>query len=107
MMHKCSLFSGVNELQALRVLSFVAGRCCLMLNSDWLLQLQWQQVEAELQILRCCNIQMIDSNTCTAVDHCLCRETLFTLSSTGLICILTGINNNLTPSCDLSFFLSI
>ncbi|KAG7215186.1 hypothetical protein INR49_022720 [Caranx melampygus] len=59
----------VSELQALRVLSFIAGRCCLMLNSEWLLQLQWQQVEAELQILTCCNIQMIDSNTSTAVHH--------------------------------------
>lgn len=89
------------ELQALRVLSFVAGRCCLMLNSDWLLQLQWQQVEAELQILSCCNIQMIDSDTSTAVHHCLCSETLFTLSSTGLICILTD------TSCDLSVLINL
>ncbi len=83
-----SLFSDVCELQSLRVLSFAAGHCYVLLNCDWLLQLQWQQMEEEPQTLSCCNIQLTDSNRHTAVHHCVCRETLFILSSSGLICIL-------------------
>lgn len=80
------------ELQSARVLSFAAGRCCVLLNCDWLLQLQWQQTEAELQTVSCCNIQLAERNQHAAVDHCVCRETLFLLSSTGLICILNDAN---------------
>lgn len=76
------------ELQSVRVLSFAAGRCCVLLNCDWLLQLQWQQTEEELQTVSCCNIQLTDGNKHTAVHHCVCRETLFILNSTGIICIL-------------------
>ncbi len=80
---------GVCELQSLRVLSFAAGRCCVLLNCDWLLQLQWQQTEAELQTLSCCNVQPTDSDRHAAVHHCVCGETVFILDSAGLVCILT------------------
>lgn len=71
-----------------QVLSFVTARCCVMLNSDWLLQLQWQQEEEEPQTLSCCRVQLADGVSCSAVHHCVSMETLFALSSTGLICIL-------------------
>ncbi|XP_071316860.1 spatacsin isoform X2 [Trachinotus anak] len=96
----------VCELQSLRVLSFAAGRCCVMLNDDWLLQLQWQQVEEELQILSCCNIQQTDSSRHTAVHHCVCRETLFTLSPSGLISVFNITDGGLLASVDLSAYLS-
>ncbi|XP_056243814.1 spatacsin isoform X2 [Seriola aureovittata] len=96
----------VSELQSLRVLSFTAGRCCVLLNADWLLQLQWQQVEEELQILSCCSLQLTDSNRHTAVHHCVCRETLFTLSSTGLISVCDITDGRLLASVDLPVYLS-
>ncbi|XP_040893537.1 spatacsin isoform X2 [Toxotes jaculatrix] len=96
----------VCELQSLRVLSFAAGRCCVLLNSDWLLRLQWQRVEKELQILSCSNIQLTDSNRHTAVDHCVCRETLFILSSTGLISVYNVTDGSLLASVDLPGYLS-
>uniref|UniRef100_A0A3P9AU02 SPG11 vesicle trafficking associated, spatacsin n=1 Tax=Maylandia zebra TaxID=106582 RepID=A0A3P9AU02_9CICH len=76
---------GVSELQAVQVLSFVTARCCALLNSDWLLQLQWQQEEEEPQTLSCCRVELADSVSCSAVHHCVSMETLFALSSTGLI----------------------
>uniref|UniRef100_A0A3Q2VZF3 SPG11 vesicle trafficking associated, spatacsin n=1 Tax=Haplochromis burtoni TaxID=8153 RepID=A0A3Q2VZF3_HAPBU len=85
------LLPGVSELQAVQVLSFVTARCCALLNSDWLLQLQWQQEEEEPQTLSCCRVQLADSVSCSAVHHCVSMETLFALSSTGLICILHGL----------------
>lgn len=75
-------------LQSLLVLSFAAGRCFLLLNTDWLLQLQWRPAEAELQPTSCCHIQLGDGGGQTAVDRCICRETLFVLGATGLVCIL-------------------
>lgn len=80
-------FPGVCELQSVQLLSFVAGRCCLLLNGDWLLQLQWQQTEAELQTASCCRIQLAGGSEPSAVHHVVCAETLFVLHSTGLICI--------------------
>lgn len=77
------LISGVAELRSLGVLSFAAGRCCVLLNGEWLLQLQWQQVGEEPQTVSCCSVP-----TTAGVHHCVCRDTLFTLSAAGLICIL-------------------
>lgn len=81
------LFSDVYELQSLLVLSFAAGRCFVLLNTDWLLQLQWRPAEAELQTTSCCRIQLSDYSRHTSVDRCIYRETLFILSTSGVICI--------------------
>ncbi|XP_070763386.1 spatacsin [Enoplosus armatus] len=97
---------GVCELQSVRVLSFAACRCCVLLNCDWLLQLQWQQTEEELQTLSCCSIQLTQSNRHTAVHHCVCRETLFILSSTGLISVYSISDGSLLASVDLLAYLS-
>lgn len=94
------------ELQSLRVLSFAAGRCCVMLNSDQLLQLQWQQMEEEPQMLSCCSIQSADSNRHPVVHHCVCRDTLFSLSSTGLISVYNVTDGSLLATVDLPAYLS-
>lgn len=82
-----SSFPGVHELQSVQLLAFVAGRCRLLLNGDWLLQLQWRQTEAELQTVSCCRVQLAGGGEPSAVHHVVCGETLFVLHSTGLICI--------------------
>ncbi|KAL7401647.1 hypothetical protein ABVT39_002603 [Epinephelus coioides] len=91
----------VCELQSVHVLSFTAGCCCVLLNSDWLLQLQWQQTEEQPQTLSCCNIQLTDSNRHNAVYHCVCRDTLFILSSTGIISVYNITDGSLLASIDL------
>ncbi|XP_076588606.1 spatacsin isoform X2 [Chaetodon auriga] len=96
----------VCELQAVRVLSFAAGRCCLLLNCDWLLQLQWQQTEEELQTLSCFNIQLTDRDGQTAVHHCVCRETLFVLSSAGLVTVYQVSDGSPLASVRLPAYLS-
>ncbi|XP_078112486.1 spatacsin isoform X1 [Sander vitreus] len=96
----------VCELESARVLSFAAGRACVLLNRDWLLQLQWQQAEAEPQMLSCCSIQLTDGNRHTAVHHCVCRETLFILDSTGLISVYTICDGRLLASVDLPAYLT-
>ncbi|XP_039988709.1 spatacsin [Xiphias gladius] len=96
----------VCELQSLRLLSFAAGRCCVLLNGDWLLQLRWRQVEEELQMLSCSSVQLTDSSRHAAVHHCVCRETLFILSSTGLISVYNISDGRLLASVDLPAYLS-
>ncbi|KAI3371229.1 hypothetical protein L3Q82_023542, partial [Scortum barcoo] len=95
---------GVSELQSVRVLSFAGGHCCLLLNCDWLLQLQWRQTEDEPQTLSCCNIQLTDGHA--AVHHCVCAETLFTLSSSGLISVCNISDGGLLASVDVPVYLN-
>ncbi|XP_074533842.1 spatacsin [Halichoeres trimaculatus] len=97
---------GVSEVQTLQVLSFVAGRCCLLLNSDWLLQLQYHPTEEELQTLSCCRIQLTDGDEQRTVHHCVCRETLFTLSHTGVISVCNISDGRLLATIDLPSYLS-
>uniref|UniRef100_A0A665VWI5 Spatacsin C-terminal domain-containing protein n=1 Tax=Echeneis naucrates TaxID=173247 RepID=A0A665VWI5_ECHNA len=100
-----SLSSGVCELQSLRVLSFAAGRCCVLLNADWLLQLLWLQGE-ELQVSSCCNLQPTDNNKHTTVHHCVCRGTLFSLSSAGLVSVYSITDGSLLATVNLPAYLS-
>uniref|UniRef100_A0A669F7L2 SPG11 vesicle trafficking associated, spatacsin n=1 Tax=Oreochromis niloticus TaxID=8128 RepID=A0A669F7L2_ORENI len=95
---------GVSELQVVQVLSFVTGRCCVLLNSDWLLQLQWQQEEEEPQTLSCCRVQLADGDSCSAVHHCVSMETLFALSSTGLISVCSVSDGTLLAKDELTSF---
>lgn len=83
-------FPDVCRLQSVQLLSFAASHCWLLLNGDWLLQLQWQQAEEELQTTSsscCCRLQLSDGEL-PAVHHVLCAETLFVLHANGLVCIL-------------------
>ncbi|KAG8012997.1 Spatacsin [Nibea albiflora] len=98
--------SGVSELQSVRVLSFAAGRCYVLLNCDWLLQLRWQRAEEEPQTLSCCSIQLTDGNRHNAVHHIVCRETLFVLSSTGLTSVFSVSDGRLLASIDFPAYLS-
>ncbi|TMS05618.1 Spatacsin [Larimichthys crocea] len=98
--------SSVSELQSVRVLSFAAGLCCVLLDCDWLLQLRWQRAEEEPQTLSCCRIQLTDSGRHDAVHHSVCRETLFVLSSSGLISVFSISDGSLLASVDLPAYLS-
>ncbi|XP_070687544.1 spatacsin [Pempheris klunzingeri] len=93
---------GVCELQSVRLLSFAAGRCCVLLNRDWLVQLQWPQTEEHPQTVSCCHIQLTDG----AADVCVCRETVFTLSCTGLVSV-HGVSDGVRlATVDLPAYLS-
>ncbi|XP_060933341.1 spatacsin [Limanda limanda] len=96
----------VFQLQSLRLLSFAAGRSCVLLNGDWLLQLQWLQAEAEPQILTCCSIQPAEGDRDTAVSHCVSRGTLFTLSAAGVMSVFSISDGLLLASVDIPLYLS-
>ncbi|XP_026166506.1 spatacsin [Mastacembelus armatus] len=98
--------NGACELRSLRVLSFVAGRCRLLLNSVWLLQLQWPQAEEQPRMSSCCGVQLTESERHAAVDHCVCRGTLFVLSSAGLITVHDVTDGRLLASVDLPAYLN-
>ncbi|TNN00676.1 hypothetical protein fugu_011922 [Takifugu bimaculatus] len=95
----------VCEQQSLLVLSFAAGRCFVLLNTDWLLQLQWRPAEAELQTTSCCRIQLSDDSRHTSVDRCISRETLFILSTSGLISVYHVSDGSLLATIDLLSYL--
>lgn len=102
-------FLDVCHLQSVQLLSFAASQCWLMLNGEWLLQLQWQQVEEELQMVsstcRCCRLQLSDgAGEPPGVYHVLCAGTLFALHTNGLICILM-MCLQLKPQLSLTFLL--
>ncbi|XP_067348995.1 spatacsin isoform X2 [Channa argus] len=96
----------LSELQSLHLLSFAAGRCCLLLNNDQLLQLQWQKMEEELQTFSCCSIQLTENDRHTAVHHCVCKDTLFILSSTGLISLFNITDGSLLATINPLPYLS-
>lgn len=90
------LLPDVCDLHSLLVLSFAAGRSTLLLNTDRLLQLQWRPAEAEPQTTSCCSLGLSRGGRQTAVDRCFCRETLFILHSSGLICILRAVKQRVS-----------
>ncbi|XP_076027828.1 spatacsin isoform X2 [Genypterus blacodes] len=94
---------GVCELQTVRLLSFTAGQCCLLLNRVWLLQLQ---TGAELRTVSYCNLQMSDRGTHTSVHESVCRGNLFTLSNTGHISVYDTVDGSLLACVDLPLYLS-
>lgn len=89
------LLPGPSELQSLQVLSFKAARCCVLLNGLWLLQMDL--AENQPQLLSCCSVQPTDGEPPAAVHRCVCADTLFSLCSSGLICILYWENKE-TPT---------
>uniref|UniRef100_A0AAQ4R0Y5 SPG11 vesicle trafficking associated, spatacsin n=1 Tax=Gasterosteus aculeatus aculeatus TaxID=481459 RepID=A0AAQ4R0Y5_GASAC len=93
------------ELHSLRVLSFAAGCACVLLNSDWLLRLHWLQMEEQPQTLSCCSIQQSEDSRLSAVHRSVCRDTLFTLSCTGLISVHHITDGSLLASIDLPAYL--
>ncbi|XP_068595308.1 spatacsin [Brachionichthys hirsutus] len=96
---------GVFDLQSLSVLTFATGRCCLLVNCDWLLQLQWQQREAELRTLSCCRIDTAGGGREAAVHRCVCRETLFSLGASGCISVSSLSDGALLARVDLPAYL--
>ncbi|XP_037539687.1 spatacsin [Nematolebias whitei] len=95
---------GVCEFQSLQVLSFAGGQCCVLVNSDWLLRLQWLHEEEEPSTLLFCRVQLTDRDP--AVHHCVCAETLFLLSSTGLISVFNTTDGVLMATIDLPAYLT-
>uniref|UniRef100_A0A1A7YYA7 Spastic paraplegia 11 n=1 Tax=Iconisemion striatum TaxID=60296 RepID=A0A1A7YYA7_9TELE len=96
----------VCELRSVQVLSFAAGRSCVIVNWDWLLQLQWQQGEEEPEMLSCCGVQLSSMDRQPAVHHCVCAETLFILSATGFISIHSITDGLLLATIDLPAYLN-
>lgn len=97
------LLPGVCELVSVHVLSFMANQCCVLVNNEWILQLQWEQASQEPKTISCCRIQLTTSDRHTAVHHCVCAETLFVLSSSGLICILQKASYIDSKNADFQF----
>ncbi|KAM8860537.1 spatacsin [Synchiropus picturatus] len=76
------LDQSVCELQSLLLLQSVSGQCCVLVNSVWLLQLHLRD---HLEIVTCCRIHLRDNTV--SVHHSVHRDTLFVLSTCGLISV--------------------
>uniref|UniRef100_A0A3B5L2L6 Spatacsin C-terminal domain-containing protein n=1 Tax=Xiphophorus couchianus TaxID=32473 RepID=A0A3B5L2L6_9TELE len=100
------LLPGVCELVSVQVLSFMANQCCVLVNNEWILQLQWEQASQEPKTISCCRIQLTTSDRHTAVHHCVCAETLFVLSSSGLIYVYAITDGSLLASINIPSYLS-
>ncbi|XP_072290588.1 spatacsin [Eucyclogobius newberryi] len=99
---------GVSELLSLRVLSWTSGRCCVVTNSEWILQLRWRRAEDgedECEIASCFRVQAGDGVSGTPVHHSVARETLFTLTAGGLISVHALSDGSLLASADLPSYL--
>uniref|UniRef100_A0A8C5HR99 Spatacsin-like n=1 Tax=Gouania willdenowi TaxID=441366 RepID=A0A8C5HR99_GOUWI len=96
----------VAQVHSLRLLSFASGCCRVLLNWEWLLQLHWQHVEENLQTSSCCRVELHESERNLAVNHCVCTETLFILSSTGLISVHNVSDGCLLARVDLPAYLN-
>ncbi|XP_031698118.1 spatacsin-like, partial [Anarrhichthys ocellatus] len=58
-------------------------------------------------MLSCCNIRLADGDGHSAVHQCVCRDTLFILSSTGLISVYDITDGGLLASIDLPAYLTL
>ncbi|KAM4553045.1 spatacsin isoform 3-T3 [Fundulus diaphanus] len=96
----------VCELDSIQVLSFVDSQCCVLLNRNCLLQLQWEKSSQEPRMTSCCRIQQISSDRHAAVDHYVSAETLFVLSSRGIIYMYAIPDGSLLGSINLPAYLS-
>ncbi|KAM6937910.1 LOW QUALITY PROTEIN: spatacsin [Xenentodon cancila] len=94
----------VSELQSVQVLSFVAGRCVVLLNSECLLQLQWQQSDHKARMASVCRLQL--SGDRPAVHHSLSAESLFVLRDSGLVFVHHLSDGSLLATIDLPTYLS-
>ncbi|XP_038130173.1 spatacsin isoform X2 [Cyprinodon tularosa] len=93
----------VCELDSVQVLCFVDGRSRLLVNWSWLLQLQWERESGEAKMMSCHHLQPISRTQHAAVQ--LCGETLFTLSSDGLIHVFAVTDGTLLASINLPAYL--
>lgn len=96
---------GVSELQSLHVLSWVGGRCCVLMNAEWILQLQWPQTEEQPEAVSCFRVQQRDGEGEMPVHHCVCRETLFSLTPSGLISVHALSDGSVLASVNLCSYL--
>lgn len=94
----------VSELQSLHVLSWAGGLCCILINSEWILQLQWSQTEEQPRVVSCFALRHSDEERRT-VHHCVCRETLFSLTSSGVISVHALSDGSVLASIDLGLYL--
>nr|XP_061780996.1 spatacsin [Nerophis lumbriciformis] len=91
-------------LKVVRVLSFVSGRCCLLVDAIWLLQLMWSPTQEVSQTLSCCRIALTDA---TAVAHCCVRDdSVFAIGESGLISVYYIPNGDLLATIDLPAYFS-
>uniref|UniRef100_A0A3Q2FDS2 Spatacsin C-terminal domain-containing protein n=1 Tax=Cyprinodon variegatus TaxID=28743 RepID=A0A3Q2FDS2_CYPVA len=70
---------------------------------SWLLQLQWERESGEAKMISCHHLQPISRTQHAAVQ--LCGETLFTLSSDGLIHVFAVTDGALLASINLPAYL--
>ncbi|KAM9376936.1 spatacsin isoform 2-T2 [Pholidichthys leucotaenia] len=101
----------VAELQSVQLLTSAASRCCLLLNADWLLQLRWRQGEEEegeedeeTRTISCFRVQPKGGDA--SVSHCVAAETLFVLSSAGLVSVFNMIDGVLLAHIDLTAYVA-
>ncbi|XP_054633322.1 spatacsin [Dunckerocampus dactyliophorus] len=92
------------RLKVARVLSYVSGRCCLLMDAIWLLEIMWSPMQKMPQTLTCCRITPMDGTT---VAHCcVCDNTAFALSESGLISVYNITNGVLLATINLPASLS-
>ncbi|KAM6973367.1 spatacsin [Aplochiton taeniatus] len=97
----------VSELGSLKLLSFIDGRCCLLLNSSSLIHLLWEHGSVKPHILSCCHIQLSPEAQKTCADYQLCRGTLFVLTTSGIIYVLDSVEGRQVASVDLPSYLKV
>uniref|UniRef100_A0AAV2KZZ4 Spatacsin C-terminal domain-containing protein n=1 Tax=Knipowitschia caucasica TaxID=637954 RepID=A0AAV2KZZ4_KNICA len=95
----------VSELQSLHVLSWSSACGCVLVNSEWILRLQLQQTEQQLNVESCFRIQPEDRRSETVVHHCVCSETLFCVTASGFISVLSLSDGSVLASVDLPRYL--
>nr|XP_057931633.1 spatacsin isoform X2 [Doryrhamphus excisus] len=92
------------SLKVARVVSCISGRCCLLMNATWLLEITWSPTQKLPQTLTCCRLTPTEGAT---VAHCcVCDNTAFALSESGLVSVYNIRNGVLLATIDLPASLS-
>ncbi|KAI7811577.1 spatacsin isoform X1 [Triplophysa rosa] len=90
--------SDVSELRTVRLLSFMDGRCVLLVNSSVVLQIRWTEDSSHLSS---CRLGLPPQTQDECVDYHLCRGILFLLFGSGVTYVFDSTDGKLMATVDL------
>ncbi|XP_057692628.1 spatacsin [Corythoichthys intestinalis] len=92
--------------RVVRVLSLVSNHCIVLLDSIWLLQLEWLPTQETPRTLSCCRLGSADGCTVEDVHYCTLQDVAFTLFESGLVSVHDATDGALLASVDVATYLA-
>lgn len=97
----------VSELRTVRLLSFMDGRCVLLMNACVVMHLRWMEESSHLDPLSSCQLGLPPQMQDECVDYHLCRGILFVLLGSGVTYVLDSTDGKLMATVDFPSYCGV